>query len=75
MITWSIVNHVSHSFFRQPFPSGEKVTWTGKECLCTKCIQIPTVSTPNNDGLVPSIIIYLFIDLQFSSHLLSSIHS
>ncbi|XP_075585301.1 actin-binding LIM protein 1 isoform X2 [Dermatophagoides farinae] len=38
---------------RQPFPSGEKVTWTGKECLCTKCIQIPTVSTPNNDGLVP----------------------
>ncbi|XP_075679054.1 actin-binding LIM protein 3-like isoform X1 [Dermatophagoides pteronyssinus] len=42
---------------RQPFPSGEKVTWTGKECLCSKCIQIPTVSTTtnnnNSDGLVP----------------------
>ncbi|KAG8188427.1 hypothetical protein JTE90_007995 [Oedothorax gibbosus] len=29
---------------RQPFPSGEKVTYTGKDVLCTKCIQIPIVS-------------------------------
>lgn len=26
---------------RQPFPSGEKVTYTGKEVLCPKCVQIP----------------------------------
>lgn len=26
---------------RQPFPSGEKVTYTGKEVLCQKCVQIP----------------------------------
>ncbi|GFY72981.1 actin-binding LIM protein 1 [Trichonephila inaurata madagascariensis] len=30
---------------RQPFPSGEKVTYTGKDVLCTKCIQIPIVSS------------------------------
>ncbi|CAN7937843.1 unnamed protein product [Ixodes hexagonus] len=29
---------------RQQFPSGEKVTYTGKECLCSKCIQIPIVT-------------------------------
>lgn len=34
---------------RQPFPSGEKVTYTGKECLCTKCIQIPIVSPETPD--------------------------
>ncbi|UYV63445.1 ABLIM3 [Cordylochernes scorpioides] len=28
---------------RQPFPTGEKVTFTGKECLCQKCIHIPVV--------------------------------
>lgn len=26
---------------RQAFPSGERVTYTGKEVLCTKCVQIP----------------------------------
>ena len=26
---------------RQPFPSGEKVTYTGKEVYCRKCIDIP----------------------------------
>lgn len=26
---------------RLPFPSGEKVTYTGKEVLCPKCVQIP----------------------------------
>ncbi|XP_048524445.1 actin-binding LIM protein 3 isoform X3 [Dendroctonus ponderosae] len=26
---------------RQPFPSGEKVTYTGKEVLCQRCVQIP----------------------------------
>ncbi|GFV82515.1 actin-binding LIM protein 2 [Trichonephila clavipes] len=30
---------------RQPFPTGEKVTFTGKECLCAKCIQIPVVNS------------------------------
>ncbi|GIY08705.1 actin-binding LIM protein 3 [Caerostris darwini] len=30
---------------RQPFPPGEKVTFTGKECLCSKCIQIPIVDS------------------------------
>ncbi|XP_028967060.1 actin-binding LIM protein 3 [Galendromus occidentalis] len=29
---------------KQPFPSGEKVTYTGKECLCVRCIQIPVKS-------------------------------
>ncbi|XP_013785692.1 actin-binding LIM protein 3-like, partial [Limulus polyphemus] len=28
---------------RKVFPTGEKVTYTGKECLCSKCIQIPIV--------------------------------
>ncbi|XP_072394168.1 actin-binding LIM protein 1 isoform X4 [Diabrotica undecimpunctata] len=27
---------------KQSFPSGEKVTYTGKEVLCPKCVQIPT---------------------------------
>ncbi|KAK9722851.1 LIM domain [Popillia japonica] len=33
---------------RQAFPSGEKVTYTGKEVLCQKCVQIPVrqASTP-----------------------------
>lgn len=26
---------------RQPFPSGDKVTYNGKEVLCQKCVQIP----------------------------------
>lgn len=35
--------------YSQSFATGEKVTWTGKECLCAKCIQIPVVSTAHND--------------------------
>ncbi|XP_023019260.2 actin binding LIM protein Uncoordinated 115a isoform X2 [Leptinotarsa decemlineata] len=40
---------------RQPFPSGEKVTFTGKEVLCQKCVQIPTrnitpKSSPTTNG-------------------------
>ncbi|XP_022253548.1 actin-binding LIM protein 1-like [Limulus polyphemus] len=34
---------------RQPFPTGEKVTFTGKEYLCTKCLQIPEVMTQAHD--------------------------
>uniref|UniRef100_T1ISM6 Actin-binding LIM protein 1 n=1 Tax=Strigamia maritima TaxID=126957 RepID=T1ISM6_STRMM len=30
---------------RQQFPSGERVTFTGKECLCQKCINIPIVTS------------------------------
>ncbi|XP_066998830.1 actin-binding LIM protein 1 isoform X6 [Anabrus simplex] len=30
---------------RQPFPSGERVTYTGKEVLCQKCVQIPVRET------------------------------
>ncbi|CAG0915423.1 unnamed protein product [Notodromas monacha] len=30
---------------RQPFPTGERVTFTGKECLCQKCLQIPVVDS------------------------------
>ncbi|KAG8202041.1 hypothetical protein JTE90_010409 [Oedothorax gibbosus] len=30
---------------QQPFPPGENVTFTGKECLCAKCIQIPVVAS------------------------------
>ncbi|KAI9564637.1 hypothetical protein GHT06_008378 [Daphnia sinensis] len=29
---------------RQPFPSGERVTFTGKEVLCPKCVQIPVMT-------------------------------
>ena len=28
-------------FSRQVFPSGDRVTYTGKEILCQKCVQIP----------------------------------
>ncbi|KAJ6223678.1 hypothetical protein RDWZM_002223 [Blomia tropicalis] len=39
----------------QPFSTGEKVTWTGKECICNKCLSIPVVSsqTSNADGTAP----------------------
>ncbi|XP_035229700.1 actin-binding LIM protein 1-like [Stegodyphus dumicola] len=29
----------------QTFPPGEKVTFTGKECLCIRCIQIPVITS------------------------------
>ena len=31
--------------YRQPFPSGQRVTYTGKEVLCQKCVQIPVRET------------------------------
>ena len=31
--------------FRQAFPTGERVTFTGKECLCQKCSLIPVVES------------------------------
>ncbi|XP_026273872.1 actin-binding LIM protein 1 isoform X6 [Frankliniella occidentalis] len=30
---------------RQAFPSGERVTYTGKEVLCARCVQIPVRSS------------------------------
>ncbi|XP_069174437.1 PDZ and LIM domain protein 7-like isoform X3 [Procambarus clarkii] len=30
---------------RQPFPTGERVTYTGKECLCQRCLHIPVVDS------------------------------
>jgi len=39
-------NHrVVMSRCRQPFPSGQRVTYTGKEVLCQKCVQIPVRET------------------------------
>ncbi|KAB7506335.1 Actin-binding LIM protein 3 [Armadillidium nasatum] len=55
---------------RQPFPSGERVTYTGKECLCQRCYQIPTVDSesparsPSSVG--PSILIFLTISIECS---------
>ncbi|XP_064465579.1 actin-binding LIM protein 3-like [Ornithodoros turicata] len=34
---------------RQEFPAGGKVTYTGNECLCSKCIQIPVVTQESHD--------------------------
>jgi len=31
---------------RQPFPSGERVTYTGAECLCQRCFAIPAQASP-----------------------------
>ncbi|XP_076345805.1 actin-binding LIM protein 3-like isoform X4 [Tachypleus tridentatus] len=35
---------------RKAFTAGEKVTYTGKECLCSKCIQIPIVLSKTIDS-------------------------
>ncbi|XP_075213733.1 actin binding LIM protein Uncoordinated 115a isoform X3 [Lycorma delicatula] len=35
---------------RQAFPSGERVTYTGKEVLCGKCIQIPIRDSPSSQS-------------------------
>lgn len=41
-----ICNHKAvMSRCRQPFPSGQRVTYTGKEVLCQKCVQIPVRET------------------------------
>lgn len=37
----------------QPFPSGEKVTYTGKEVLCQKCVQVPVRTTAATASLSP----------------------
>ncbi|XP_071441388.1 actin-binding LIM protein 2 isoform X3 [Hetaerina americana] len=33
---------------RQPFPTGERVTYTGKEVLCQKCVQIPVLDSQSS---------------------------
>lgn len=40
----------------QAVPSGEKVTYTGKEVLCQKCVQIPVrqVNSPQKSPTSPS---------------------
>ncbi|XP_066946539.1 actin-binding LIM protein 2-like isoform X19 [Macrobrachium rosenbergii] len=30
---------------RQPFPTGERVTYTGSDCLCQRCLHIPIVDS------------------------------
>ncbi|GAB6023187.1 hypothetical protein CHUAL_014211 [Chamberlinius hualienensis] len=39
---------------RQPFPTGERVTFTGKEYLCQKCIYIPVVSSQSPELQSPN---------------------
>ncbi|XP_022918033.1 actin-binding LIM protein 2 isoform X2 [Onthophagus taurus] len=39
---------------RQAFPSGEKVTYTGKEVLCQKCVQIPIKQTVTPQATSPT---------------------
>lgn len=40
-----IPNPLSIRLCRQPFPTGERVTYTGKECLCQRCLHIPVVDS------------------------------
>lgn len=49
-LSWKVVSALGKTYHqkcftcarcRQPFPSGEKVTYTGKEVLCQKCVHIP----------------------------------
>ncbi|KAG8224408.1 hypothetical protein J437_LFUL004014 [Ladona fulva] len=35
---------------RLPFPTGERVTYTGKEVLCQKCVQIPVVDSQSSQA-------------------------
>ncbi|RWS24297.1 actin-binding LIM protein 2-like protein [Leptotrombidium deliense] len=39
---------------RQPFPAGDKVTYTGKECVCFRCLEIPIVTSKSPEGLLHS---------------------
>ncbi|XP_065215240.1 actin-binding LIM protein 3-like isoform X3 [Planococcus citri] len=39
---------------RQPFPGGEKVTYTGKEVLCGRCSQIPTKDIDSHSQTSPT---------------------
>ncbi|XP_074595555.1 actin binding LIM protein Uncoordinated 115a isoform X3 [Brevipalpus obovatus] len=40
---------------RLPFPPGEKVTYTGRECVCSRCLDIPVVTShsPDNGEIGP----------------------
>lgn len=50
-----LLSHIVFVTASQPFPTGEKVTWTGKECICQKCVNIPIVSAqPVADGTLSS---------------------
>ena len=40
-------------WYRQPFPSGERVTFTGKEVLCPKCVQIPVMTETPSPPMKP----------------------
>uniref|UniRef100_A0A8D9B3D0 Actin-binding LIM protein 1 n=2 Tax=Cacopsylla melanoneura TaxID=428564 RepID=A0A8D9B3D0_9HEMI len=37
---------------RQVFPSGDRVTYQGKEFFCTKCVQIPPTTIINNNNIL-----------------------
>ncbi|XP_077297355.1 actin binding LIM protein Uncoordinated 115a isoform X2 [Arctopsyche grandis] len=39
---------------RQAFPSGEKVTYTGKEVLCQKCVNVPVKEVARNQTASPT---------------------
>ena len=34
---------------RRPFPPGEKVTYTGKECVCTRCLDVPMIKSKSQE--------------------------
>ncbi|CAG0880026.1 unnamed protein product [Darwinula stevensoni] len=41
---------------KEPFPSGDRVTFTGKDCLCQRCLHIPIVdshSPPTSPSSLP----------------------
>lgn len=50
IIIVSFVILVFSFLFSQAFPSGERVTYTGKEVLCGKCIQIPIRDSPSSQS-------------------------
>jgi hypothetical protein len=45
LILTDAITELVMSHCRQPFPSGQRVTYTGKEVLCQKCVQIPVRET------------------------------
>lgn len=45
LISTVAITELAMSHCRQPFPSGQRVTYTGKEVLCQKCVQIPVRET------------------------------
>lgn len=44
----------TYLFSRQAFPSGEKVTYTGKEVLCQKCVNVPVKEVARNQTASPT---------------------